>query len=98
MPSVRRTSAASQNVTRRQAATRSAAGSFEEVGAGDRDKLLQAQENRTQYQIEAISEPAPTYYAGGNRVEPLGANNPIRPRSIQANAALGVGDRECCHA
>ena len=81
------------NVTSRQATSRSAAGEVRRLGGGAREKLLQATENRTQYQLEASQQPAPTYYHGANRVKPLGANNAIRPRGFQANAPLGQGDR-----
>ena len=55
-------------------------------------RLLQAWENRIAGQIEAAEQTPRAYYAGGGRVEPLGANNPYRPRGIQSNANLAVGD------
>jgi len=93
MASITIRSAATWLRRHRQATTRSAAGEVRQLGGGAREKLLQATENRTQYQLEASQQPAPTYYHGANRVKPLGANNAIRPRGFQANAPLGQGDR-----
>ena len=55
-------------------------------------RLLEAWEQRIAGQVEASEQRPRAYYASGGRVEPLGANNPYRPRGIQSNANLAVGD------
>ena len=55
-------------------------------------RLLRAWEDRITKQIEDSGKRPRAYYAGGGKVEELGANNSYRPRGIQSNANLAVGD------
>lgn len=56
------------------------------------ERLLRAWEQRIQAQVEATERTPLAYYAGGGRVQLLGGNNPYRPRGVQANANLAIGD------
>ncbi|MEM6437586.1 MAG: hypothetical protein AAF773_27580 [Cyanobacteria bacterium P01_D01_bin.115] len=56
------------------------------------ERLLRAWEQRIQAQVEATERTPLAYYAGGGRVQLLGGNNPYRPRGVQANTNLAIGD------